>query len=95
MVRSPFLVHPPRPIEEDAEPLPGGFGEPDRLTRPKHVAERRIQVVDLKPNGVLILRLQHLLRPAGDDCPRLAFVGHVEWVGDVDVVLERPPGALG
>jgi hypothetical protein len=91
----PFLVHPPRPVEENAEPLTGSLGEPDRLTRPEHVAERRVKVVDLEPDRILILRLQHPLRPACDDSSRLTLVGHVEWVGNVDVVLERAPGALG
>ena len=90
----PFLLHPPRAIEQDGKPLACGLGEPDRLARAEHVAEGHVQVVDLEPNRVLILGLEHSLGAAGDDRPRPALVGHVDGISDVHVVLKRASGAL-
>ena len=77
-----------------AEALAGGLGEPDRLARREHVGVGRVEVVDLEPDGVLVLGLEHALRPGGDERPRRPLVGHVERIGDVHVVLERAAGAL-
>ena len=72
----PTLVHPPRPVEEDAESLAGRLGEADRLPGPQDVGVGRVEVVDLEADGVLVLGLQHALRLDRDERPRLPLVGH-------------------
>ena len=83
---SPWAVS-PRLVCQVVE---AGAGLADGLAGGQDVDELGVEVIELEPDGVLILRLDHPGGPAGDERPRLALAGHVERVGDVQVVLRLP-----
>lgn len=79
-------------LEEHLQADDRGTRVGDCLAGQQGVDEGAIEVIDLDPDGVLILGLQDRVGPLRDPRPGRDLAGQVERVLDVQVVLDRPAG---
>src|SRR5208337_5318109 len=70
-------------------------GLANRLPSSQDIDELGVEIVNCKTDGVLELRLQNALGSKSHQRPGSSFVGKVQRVRNVNIVLRLAPGAFG
>src|SRR5699024_4112479 len=71
-----------------------GPAEAERLLGGDHVDIGCVKVVNLEPDGVLELGLGDTFRLLGRDGPGPTLTAHIDWVGNIQIILSWSPGPV-